>query len=322
MRGRRTRHRPLPTPKATPGDRVDLPLPAAVRRAADDGDGGELWLTVEAQLAEPADWAPEGHVIAWGQLRLSAPHRDRSDGTPVAPVAPQAADGVITLGPGRFDHATGSLLDLGGLPLQGPHAGPVARSHRQRPRRLVAARRRLLEGTRPGPAAPPHGLRHARHPRSDRRGAQRRLRSPLPAHWSRVEWFGAGPGEAYPDSRQAVRVGRFHSTVDRMQTPYVRPQENGSRTDVRWAAISDGSDTIRIRGEQLFHLSARPWSDRHLAAAGHRSELPPGPLVHLHTDHAVQGLGSAACGPGVLPQHRLELGTADFTLHLTPVHRP
>jgi len=44
-------------------------------------------------------------------------------------------------------------------------------------------------------------------------------------------------------------------------------------------------------------------------------------VVHLHTDHAVQGLGSASCRPGILPQHRLELGAVDFALVLTPLHK-
>ncbi|MFI9116966.1 beta-galactosidase small subunit-related protein [Streptomyces venezuelae] len=99
----------------------------------------------------------------------------------------------------------------------------------------------------------------------------------LPADWSQVEWFGAGPGEAYPDSRQAVRVGRFHTTVEQMQTPYVRPQDNGNRADVRWAEVSDGSGAIHVRGEELFHLSARRWTDRQLDAARHQTELPPRP---------------------------------------------
>jgi beta-galactosidase len=42
-------------------------------------------------------------------------------------------------------------------------------------------------------------------------------------------------------------------------------------------------------------------------------------VVHLHTDHAVQGLGSAAVGPAVLPRHRLEVGAARFTFVLTPL---
>ncbi|MCK8436585.1 hypothetical protein G3I77_27300 [Streptomyces sp. D2-8] len=105
-----------------------------------------------------------------------------------------------------------------------------------------------------------------------------------------------------------------------MQTPYVRPQENGNRPDVRWAAIGDGAGRgSRVEGEDLFHLAARRWTDRGLDAARHQHELIPGPVVHLHTDHAVQGLGSASVGPGVLPRHRLELGPARFTFVLTPL---
>ncbi|MEV6212537.1 beta-galactosidase domain 4-containing protein [Kitasatospora sp. NPDC051914] len=114
----------LPTPQLAAGEHGPLPLPAPARQAAvegdGDGDGGELWLTVRAKLAKTTDWAPEGHVIAWGQLQLSAPRPGRSHGTPVAP---HTADGIITLGPGRFDHATGSLFDLGQLPLHGPTLG-------------------------------------------------------------------------------------------------------------------------------------------------------------------------------------------------------
>jgi beta-galactosidase len=142
----------------------------------------------------------------------------------------------------------------------------------------------------------------------------------LPADQSAVEWFGLGPGEAYADSRHAVRVGRFRATVDELQTPYVRPQENGNRADVRWATFTDGAGNgLRIASDESFHLAARRWTDRQLDAARHHSELVPGAVIHLHTDHAVQGLGSAAVGPGVLPRYRLELGPADFGFVLTPL---
>lgn len=144
----------------------------------------------------------------------------------------------------------------------------------------------------------------------------------LPAESSRVEWFGTGPGEAYPDSRHAVRVGRFRATVDELQTPYVRPQENGNRADIRWAAFTDGAGTgLCIVGEEPFHFAARRWTDQQLDAARHHNDLVPGPVIHLHTDHAVQRLGTAAVGPGVLPQHRLELASADFTFILTPLQQ-
>lgn len=142
----------------------------------------------------------------------------------------------------------------------------------------------------------------------------------LPADWSRVSWFGAGPGEAYPDSRQAARVGRFESTVERLQTPYVHPQENGNRAEVRWAELTDATGSgVRVEGDPVFNLAARRWSDQQLAEARHQADLTAEPVLHLHTDHAVQGLGTAAVGPGVLPEYRLEVRPATFALALTPL---
>ncbi len=145
----------------------------------------------------------------------------------------------------------------------------------------------------------------------------------LPEEWSHVRWFGAGPGEAYPDSRQAARIGMFHATVEEMQTPYVRPQDNGNRAEVRWAEVTDHDGSgIRVAGDPVFNLATRRWSDRSLAEARHQIDLTAEPMVYLYTDHAVQGLGSGAVGPGVLPQHRLEVRPAEFALILTalPAH--
>ena len=65
------------------------------------------------------------------------------------------------------------------------------------------------------------------------------VRLGLPAALGEVTWFGGGPGEAYPDTRAASMTGLWHSSVDDMQTPYVRPQENGARADVRWAELHE-----------------------------------------------------------------------------------
>ncbi|BBB01257.1 putative beta-galactosidase [Actinacidiphila reveromycinica] len=135
-----------------------------------------------------------------------------------------------------------------------------------------------------------------------------------------VEWYGGGPGEAYPDTRRASRLGRYRSTVDALQTPYVRPQENGARADVRWAELrrADGSG-LRVAGAPPFWLTARPWSTEHLAAAEHTYALDPGDVLWLHLDHALQGIGSHACGPEVLPEFRLDAVPSAFSLTFTPL---
>ncbi len=128
------------------------------------------------------------------------------------------------------------------------------------------------------------------------------LRLALPATLERVEWFGRGPGEAYADTRRAARIGRFAATVDELQTPYVMPQENGSRADVRWATITDGRGAgLRVEGHPCFDLTARRWTSEDLDAARHTPDLVARDRIWLNLDHAQQGIGTASCGPGVLP---------------------
>ncbi|MFC7303780.1 glycoside hydrolase family 2 TIM barrel-domain containing protein [Streptomyces monticola] len=135
-------------------------------------------------------------------------------------------------------------------------------------------------------------------------------------------WFGGGPGEAYPDTRAAARLGRWQSPVDALQTPYVRPQENGARADVRWAELTgpDGGG-LRITGEPEFWFTARRWTTEQLDAAGHGTDLVPGDTVWVNLDHAQHGIGSQSCGPGPLPQYRLEAAPATFSFTFSALGR-
>ncbi|MFJ3641464.1 glycoside hydrolase family 2 TIM barrel-domain containing protein [Streptomyces sp. NPDC090108] len=131
----------------------------------------------------------------------------------------------------------------------------------------------------------------------------------------RVRWYGGGPGEAYPDSSTAAVVGRWESSVDDLQTPYVRPQENGARAGVRWAELGG----LRVEGDPGFFLTARRWTTEQLDAAAHLTDLVPGDTVWVNLDHAQHGLGSQSCGPGPLPRHRLEAGPAEFSFVFSEV---
>ena len=141
------------------------------------------------------------------------------------------------------------------------------------------------------------------------------IRLGLPAaRADRVRWFGGGPGEAYPDSKAAAMTGRWESTVAGLQTPYVRPQENGARIDVRWAELGG----LRIEGDPLFFLTARRWTTEQLDAATHRTALVPGDTIWVNLDHAQHGLGSQSCGPGPLPHHQLRVEPSEFAFVFAP----
>ncbi|MFF1645995.1 sugar-binding domain-containing protein [Streptomyces sp. NPDC058240] len=121
--------------------------------------------------------------------------------------------------------------------------------------------------------------------------------------------------------RIGLRVG-FRSVVveDAMQTPYVRPQENGARADLRWAKLTDGSGAgVRAEGGAPIWFTARRWTSEQLDAAEHRPGLRAGETVWVNLDHAVQGLGSQSCGPGVLPEYRLDARAAELSFVFTPL---
>ncbi len=65
-----------------------------------------------------------------------------------------------------------------------------------------------------------------------------RMRVPVSAH--RISWYGRGPGENYTDRKMGYPIGLYGTTAEEMYVPYVRPQECGHRTDVRWFSATDG----------------------------------------------------------------------------------
>ena len=156
------------------------------------------------------------------------------------------------------------------------------------------------------------------------------LRVPRAAE-ARVHWQGLGPHESYSDSRAAALGGAWSHTVAEWQTPYTHPQENGARRGVTQALLefADGTGlrldsgpvTVGGRPRHGVELSLRPWSDAHLEEAGHASELTPDGLLYLHVDAASHGLGSAACGPGVLENARLRPAPVRMRLRLSPWRR-
>lgn len=345
---------PLTVPALAPGERAEIALPEPPVAP----DGAETWWTVRAVLARDTAWAVWGHVVAWGQIPVrgrralprvaGAPPR-QVDGALVlgpgtfdpATGALCALDGIGVTGP-RLDVWRAPTDNDIGAPWQPElRCGPRWRElglHRMRHRvdQVAWAGGALSVRTRVAPAATDLALRTVQRWTSD--GERLRLtvavtpegdwpvplprlgiRFGLPAAFGQVRWFGGGPGEAYPDTRAAARIGRWRSTVDALQTPYVRPQENGARADVRWAELTGGGRGVRIEGEPAFWFTARRWTSEQLDAADHRPDLVAGDTVWVQVDHAQHGIGSQSCGPGVLPAYRLKAAPAAFSFVFSPL---
>ncbi|GED57148.1 beta-galactosidase subunit alpha [Brevibacillus formosus] len=135
----------------------------------------------------------------------------------------------------------------------------------------------------------------------------------------RVSWYGRGPGEAYIDSKEANRIGVYHASVDELYTPYVFPQENGNRTDVKWMSITDQRGIgLFAMGQPTLEFSALRYDTDDLEQAKHTTDLVKREYVTLHLDYRQNGLGSNSCGPKQSEQHALRPEKFQFQMRLTP----
>ncbi len=145
------------------------------------------------------------------------------------------------------------------------------------------------------------------------------LKMEVPAMLDHVTWYGRGPGESYLDSKQANGVGVWMKKVEDFYTPYVYPQENGSRHEVRWAQLANTSGVgMRFRGKPLFDFNAQYYTMENLEKAQHTYDLVKQDFITVLIDHKQHGLGSASCGPDVLEKYRLKSGPFQFGLEIKP----
>lgn len=143
----------------------------------------------------------------------------------------------------------------------------------------------------------------------------------LPAGMETFTWFGRGPHESYVDRKQGAKIGRYQGTVDEQYVVYQMPQENGNKTEVRWATLTDETGGgWRVAGlSSLLDVSAHHFTAEDLTKAMHTYELPWRDEITLNIDYAQCGLGNASCGPGVLPQYLLPPKEVEFAVRIEPL---
>lgn len=157
----------------------------------------------------------------------------------------------------------------------------------------------------------------------------------LPAEFTNLKWLGRGPQENYVDRKTAADVGLYESTVADQYTPYIRPQENGNKTDTRWLTLTnDNGNGILISGDPLFCFTALNNTHDDFESPGklsqyrkdaksantHMSDIKPHDFVNLNVDLGQMGVGGDnSWGALIHPQYRLLAKKYEYSFRLRPV---
>lgn len=146
----------------------------------------------------------------------------------------------------------------------------------------------------------------------------------LKKEFNLVEYYGRGPGENYVDRCAGTPVGIYSTTVKDMFTPYLRPQENGNRTEVRWIKLSnDSGNTITIAGDQPLAFSALNYKAEDLDPGltkkqQHLSDLYPRNEVYLTVDLFQKGVaGTNTWGAQPLDKYRYRAQKYNYSFNIT-----
>ncbi|MDE3184384.1 MAG: DUF4981 domain-containing protein [Bacteroidota bacterium] len=148
----------------------------------------------------------------------------------------------------------------------------------------------------------------------------------LPKEYSNMEWYGRGPSENYWDRKDAAFVGVYNQTVDQQFGNYVRPQETGNKTDVRWVKLTNEKGRgLMIAGDTVLNISARHYLDEDLDEGlekhnAHPGELKQRDLTTLSIDLEQTGVGGInSWGTWPLKQYRMEYKDYSYSFVIRPV---
>ena len=148
---------------------------------------------------------------------------------------------------------------------------------------------------------------------------------PLRKKFEKVSYYGRGPWENYIDRKSSAFLGVWNQNVTDMFYSYIRPQECGSRSDLRWLELSDESGhTIRVEADGGFSMSALHYQigtldDGERKHQRHGGELTEDNVTDLLLDKVQMGLGCIqSWGALPLPEHRLPMSEYSFTFLLYP----
>ena len=152
------------------------------------------------------------------------------------------------------------------------------------------------------------------------------LQMVLSPEFEDIKYYGRGPHENYSDRNYSSHLGIFNQKVKDQCFDYVRPQETGNKTDVRWYELTDKAGKgIRIEANEPLSITARPFLDSDLDEGDNKSqkhtrEIKARPFTVLSVDHKQMGLGCIdSWGAWPEPPYRLPYQDYSYSFVIRPV---
>ncbi|WBL23376.1 glycoside hydrolase family 2 TIM barrel-domain containing protein [Zunongwangia sp. HRR-M8] len=109
-----------------------------------------------------------------------------------------------------------------------------------------------------------------------------------------VNWYGKGPMENYSDRNHGFRIGEYSKKLNEFIEPYVMPQENANRTEVRWMALTTSKKNkgfLVVSQQKTLSMSAWPYTQENLNNAKHTTDLKNPGYITLNIDLKQMGVG-------------------------------
>lgn len=124
-----------------------------------------------------------------------------------------------------------------------------------------------------------------------------------------VEYYGMGSGENLSDMNDYTTLGVFNDTVSGMEEFYVKPQDSGNRTAVRYVKLTkdDGKGLQIIHCGNYFNFRVKHYALNDILGAKHIEDVPRKDTTCVYIDGAYRGAGSQSCGQQPLDGHRPNL---------------
>jgi beta-galactosidase len=139
------------------------------------------------------------------------------------------------------------------------------------------------------------------------------IRMKMNHNFDNIRWYGRGPHESYADRKTSAFVGQYQCHINDWYTAFVKPQENGNRSEIRWIAFADKLKNTMIRFDanlpDMLSVSAGLYSREQLETTTHYYKLKSKDSIYLNIDALQMGVGGDnSWGLPVHDKYRLKPG--------------